>query len=136
MLIAMSSKHKIQSMSEAIAASVRAERTGAAIVSLHREIDSHDINAQERIDREQEIDRLRDQYRRERKLLSAFYKTLERKGEELERILAFKDPEIERIDKELTQAYESNDRNKNSEIARLRGEFERRSKELLTANPG
>jgi hypothetical protein len=127
---------KINSMKEAIAAKQRAQRTLLAITTLNAEIRAGGIGDSQRAEKERKANSLRERYGRESRSLDAFYSALEHRGNELERILAFKDPEIERIDKELQRVYESNDKNKASEIARIRGEFERRSKELLAANAG
>jgi hypothetical protein len=127
---------KINNVKEASVASQRAQRTLLAITSLNRQIRGSGLGDGERGEKESAVERLREQYRRELLPLDAFYNKLERKGKELERILAFKDPEIERIDKELKRVYESSDKNKDGEIVRIRGEFERRSKELLAKDTG
>jgi vacuolar-type H+-ATPase subunit I/STV1 len=126
---------KIDSMKEATTASRRAQRTLLAITALNAEIRAGGFQDSQRAEMESKVDSLREQYGHELRSLDVFYSALEHRGKELERILAFKDPEIERIDKELQRAYESHDRNRASEIARIRGEFERRSKELLAADP-
>lgn len=127
---------KINSMKEATVAKQRAQRTLLAITKLNRELRAGGIDDSQREEMERKTNSLRDRYKRELRSLDTFYSALEHRGKEFERILAFKDPEIERIDKELQRIYESDDKNKASEIARIRGEFERRSKELLAANAG
>lgn len=131
-LIAMTDKHKIQNIGEATAARVRADSTGAAIVLLHKEIGNQDLDAQERLDKKREIDRLRRQYRRERGSLNAFYRELENKGKEYERILALKDPTVERIREEMKRIIETKGPNELMEIDHVRAEYERRHEELMT----
>lgn len=127
---------QINNMKEATAARLSVQRTLLAITALNGEIRVGGLGDSQRAEMARKLTSLRMRYRRELRSLGVFYSALEHRGKELERILAFKDPEIERIDKELQRVYESNDRNKTREIARIRGEFERRSKELLATNAG
>ena len=131
MLMGMTNEHKISTMREATAARERALTTMSAITRLHGEVMRRpDLSARERADKKREIDRLRKQYKRENEPVEAFYKGLEHRAEEVERAVARKDHEIERLREEVTRIAERKGKNELKEIERVKGEFDRRLEEL------
>jgi hypothetical protein len=131
MLMGMIPEHKISTMREATAARERALTTMSAITRLHEEVMRRpDLSEGERVDKKQEIDRLRQQYKREYEPVDAFYKGLERRAKMVERTVAQKDPEIEHLREEVRRISERKGKTEHIEIERVEGEFSRRLKEL------
>jgi uncharacterized protein YceK len=130
MLMTMTGEHEIRNMTEATAAKERANRTELAIVPLLKELGRPGLSERERADKQQEIDRLREQYRREMEPVQAFYKEIEHKAKEYDRLLKLKDPAVERMREELKRVIERKGKNEVEEFHRIQGEFDRRLAEL------
>jgi hypothetical protein len=130
MLIVVSDDQRIRNTSEATAARQRAIRTELASLPLLKELALPGLSEAERSDKKREIERLREQYKREMTLVEAFHKELERKLKEAEGVFALKDPEVERMRGELTRIIERKGEDEREAIERVQREFERRREEL------
>jgi hypothetical protein len=135
MLKGRTDQQKIQSMQEVNAARLRAlpieTEIQREIVRLHGEVMRlPGLSEHERADKEQEIDRLRKQWKRLREPVAAFYKRLDRRAEQVERAVANKDPVIKRLHEEATRISERKGKNEVKEIERVKEEFDRRLAEL------
>jgi hypothetical protein len=115
---------------EAAKARARANRTVAATLPLLAEIKHGDLSERERAEKQQEVHRLLGEAHRETARVDAFYAQREVVGAELKRLLARKDPEVERLRSELKRVVERKGSDEREEIARIRAELERRRQEL------
>jgi len=130
MMIAMSGAYEIRSPSDATAALKQATQTELAMVPLLKDLARPGLSEGERADKKQEIDRLRTQYRRETEAIHAFYRELAPKLARAERAFESKDPEIERLRREMVDILQRKGNDERGEIARLQMAFERRAQEL------